>query len=347
MARRPRRGPRRRLGQLLRRARDGRAHSACPSTWRSSPTSASATSTSSRRGARADAGRLVQAPPAVLGRPRGDVRPPRPARRGAARPARRETAADIRPLDAKALGEALGAAEADDQAARLARHAGDHLRAARRALPACARRRSRSPRPSRSSPATTGCTPRASPRGRRRSPAQMVANFLGGGAVCNAFANQVGAEVCVVDVGVAADLPATPGLLPRKVGRGTADFTAGPAMTREEALAAIEVGIETARDLVAAGNKAPAHRRDGHRQHHRVRRPDLRVHRRRPGRGRPAAAPASTTRRTPARSTSSAAPSNSTSPTRPTRSASSPRSAAWSTPPWPASSSAARRCVRR
>ncbi|HEY9374482.1 nicotinate-nucleotide--dimethylbenzimidazole phosphoribosyltransferase, partial [Streptomyces sp.] len=85
---------------------------------------------------------------------------------------------------------------------------------------------------------------------------QMVANFLGGGAVCNAFASQVGAEVCVVDVGVASDLPATPGLLPRKVRPGTGDFTTGLAMTREEVLAAIEVGIETARDLVAAGNRA-------------------------------------------------------------------------------------------
>ncbi|MGW6569315.1 nicotinate-nucleotide--dimethylbenzimidazole phosphoribosyltransferase [Streptomyces sp. NPDC054975] len=85
---------------------------------------------------------------------------------------------------------------------------------------------------------------------------QMVANFLGGGAVCNAFANQVGAEVCVIDVGVASDLPSMPGLLPRKVRTGTGDFTTGLAMTREEVLAAIEVGIETARDLVAAGNKA-------------------------------------------------------------------------------------------
>ena len=85
---------------------------------------------------------------------------------------------------------------------------------------------------------------------------QMVANFLGGGAVCNAFANQVGAEVCVVDVGVASELPSTPGLLPRKVRAGTDDMTQGPAMTREEALRAVEVGIETARDLVAAGNKA-------------------------------------------------------------------------------------------
>lgn len=86
--------------------------------------------------------------------------------------------------------------------------------------------------------------------------AQMVLNFLGGGAVVNAFATQVGAEVCVVDVGVAGDLPAATGLLPRKVRPGTADFTVEPAMTRDEVLRAIEVGIETARDLVAAGNKA-------------------------------------------------------------------------------------------
>ncbi|MFB4197548.1 nicotinate-nucleotide--dimethylbenzimidazole phosphoribosyltransferase, partial [Streptomyces carpaticus] len=85
---------------------------------------------------------------------------------------------------------------------------------------------------------------------------QMVANFLGGGAVCNAFAQQVGAEVCVVDVGVKGELPGQPGLMPRKVRAGTGDITAGPAMSRDEALRAVEVGIETARDLVAAGNRA-------------------------------------------------------------------------------------------
>ncbi len=85
--------------------------------------------------------------------------------------------------------------------------------------------------------------------------AQMVANFLAGGAVVNAFAAQAGAEVTVVDVGVAADLDAVPGLLPRKIGRGTADFTAGPAMTRDQAVAALTAGIEVARDLVAAGNQ--------------------------------------------------------------------------------------------
>jgi nicotinate-nucleotide--dimethylbenzimidazole phosphoribosyltransferase len=84
---------------------------------------------------------------------------------------------------------------------------------------------------------------------------QMVANFLAGGAVVNAFARQLGAEVCVVDVGVAADLDPVPGLLPRKIARGTADMTAGPALTREQARQAVEAGIETARDLVAAGNR--------------------------------------------------------------------------------------------
>jgi nicotinate-nucleotide--dimethylbenzimidazole phosphoribosyltransferase len=85
--------------------------------------------------------------------------------------------------------------------------------------------------------------------------AQMVANFLAGGAVVNAFAAQAGAEVVVVDVGVAADLEPAPGLLPRKVARGTADFTQGPAMTREQAVTALTAGIEVARDLVAAGNR--------------------------------------------------------------------------------------------
>ncbi len=85
--------------------------------------------------------------------------------------------------------------------------------------------------------------------------AQMVANFLAGGAVVNAFAAQAGAEVTVVDVGVAAPLDPVPGLLPRKIAPGTADFTEGPAMTRDQAAAALTVGIEIARDLVAAGNR--------------------------------------------------------------------------------------------
>ncbi|MFA1542756.1 nicotinate-nucleotide--dimethylbenzimidazole phosphoribosyltransferase [Actinomadura monticuli] len=83
--------------------------------------------------------------------------------------------------------------------------------------------------------------------------AQMVANFLAGGAVVNAFAAQVGARVSVVDIGVAAELDAAPGLLRRKIAPGTADMTAGPAMTAGEARRAVETGIEVARELVADG----------------------------------------------------------------------------------------------
>lgn len=83
--------------------------------------------------------------------------------------------------------------------------------------------------------------------------AQMVGNFLASGAVVNAFARQVAADVLVVDVGVAGDLPSAPGLLRRKVAYGTADMTRGPAMTPEQARRAVETGIEVARDLVAAG----------------------------------------------------------------------------------------------
>jgi nicotinate-nucleotide--dimethylbenzimidazole phosphoribosyltransferase len=84
--------------------------------------------------------------------------------------------------------------------------------------------------------------------------AQMVANFLAGGAVVNAFARQIGADVVVVDVGVAADLPPAPGLIDRKVSLGTADFTAGPAMGARQVGQALAAGIGVARDLVAQGS---------------------------------------------------------------------------------------------
>ncbi len=83
--------------------------------------------------------------------------------------------------------------------------------------------------------------------------AQMVANFLAGGAAINVVARQVGARVVVVDVGVASDLAPGPGLLIRKVRPGTGDITSGPAMTRIEAAAALQVGLDVARELVAEG----------------------------------------------------------------------------------------------
>ena len=80
---------------------------------------------------------------------------------------------------------------------------------------------------------------------------QMVLNFLGGGAGINVLARHVGARVVVVDCGVAGDLPADEGLLSRKVARGTADFTQGPAMSREQAVAAVEIGIACVEDALA------------------------------------------------------------------------------------------------
>jgi len=85
--------------------------------------------------------------------------------------------------------------------------------------------------------------------------AQMVGNFLAGGAVINAFGRQIGAEVVVIDVGVAGVVPQAPGLQARKIAAGTADMTQGPAMTAAQVQAAIDVGIEVARDCVAQGSR--------------------------------------------------------------------------------------------
>ncbi len=76
--------------------------------------------------------------------------------------------------------------------------------------------------------------------------AQMVLNFLRGGAAINVLARHVGARVVVVDMGVAADLESQTGLVSAKIARGTRDFSVEPAMTRDEARRAIETGIEIA-----------------------------------------------------------------------------------------------------
>ncbi len=75
----------------------------------------------------------------------------------------------------------------------------------------------------------------------REVTAQMIVNFLHGGAAINVLARHVGARVVVVDMGVATDIVAA-SLLSRKIGYGTADMTKGPAMTREDALRAVETG---------------------------------------------------------------------------------------------------------
>ncbi|MDD5350891.1 MAG: nicotinate-nucleotide--dimethylbenzimidazole phosphoribosyltransferase, partial [Chthoniobacteraceae bacterium] len=81
---------------------------------------------------------------------------------------------------------------------------------------------------------------------------QMIHNFVNGGAGCNALARLVGAQVIVVDAGVAGDL--TPlvesgKIINKRVAPGTANIQHGPAMTREQAIRSIEVGIEVAQSL--------------------------------------------------------------------------------------------------
>lgn len=73
---------------------------------------------------------------------------------------------------------------------------------------------------------------------------QMVLNFLGGGAAINVLARHVGARVVIVDMGVAAEMPPHPNLVNAKVAPGTANIAIGPAMSRDQALSAIQAGIQ-------------------------------------------------------------------------------------------------------
>ena len=76
--------------------------------------------------------------------------------------------------------------------------------------------------------------------------AQMCANFAGGGAAINVLTGACDAEVRVVDVGVAADVAGLDGIEHRKVRAGTADLSAGAAMTVREVMVALAVGAEVA-----------------------------------------------------------------------------------------------------
>jgi nicotinate-nucleotide--dimethylbenzimidazole phosphoribosyltransferase len=89
--------------------------------------------------------------------------------------------------------------------------------------------------------------------------AQMVANFLRGGAAINAVARTVGAELVIVDAGVAAPIPAIDRIsqgitfIQKPVRRGTRNFTREPALTEDEALRAILLGYEVAAEAAQAG----------------------------------------------------------------------------------------------
>lgn len=81
---------------------------------------------------------------------------------------------------------------------------------------------------------------------------QMVLNFLAGGAAVNVLAHHASADVVCVDIGVNAEL-AHPGLVQRKLRYGTGNMAKGPAMSRDEAEAAILVGAEVVDNAVSQG----------------------------------------------------------------------------------------------
>ena len=82
---------------------------------------------------------------------------------------------------------------------------------------------------------------------------QMVYNFLRGGAGINVLARHAGAEIVILDAGVAADLDPHPLLRSVKVAYGTANMAVGPAMTRDQAVRCLEIGIDAAREQIGEG----------------------------------------------------------------------------------------------
>jgi len=83
--------------------------------------------------------------------------------------------------------------------------------------------------------------------------AQMVLNFVAGGAGVNVLARHVGSDVVVCDIGVDHDFEPVEGLRIVKVRKGTDNMAAGPAMSREDAVRAVEVGIGLANEFASRG----------------------------------------------------------------------------------------------
>lgn len=88
--------------------------------------------------------------------------------------------------------------------------------------------------------------------------AQMVLNFLGGGAAVSVMARKADVRLVIVDAGVASDLPDHPALNVVGAGKGTADISVGPAMTREQAETCVNAGIrfaiEAGSDILGTGD---------------------------------------------------------------------------------------------
>ncbi len=83
--------------------------------------------------------------------------------------------------------------------------------------------------------------------------AQMVLNFLAGGAAINILARNAGVEFVIVDAGIANPLPDHRDLHVLGIGRGTVDMTLGPAMTREQAEVCVNAGIRLAQQAAENG----------------------------------------------------------------------------------------------
>lgn len=83
--------------------------------------------------------------------------------------------------------------------------------------------------------------------------AQQLVNMCHGGTGVNALAGETGTQVWPIDIGIASDVPDAPGLRRHRVRSGTMDMTQGPAMTRDEAQRAVEVGIALANEAVDGG----------------------------------------------------------------------------------------------
>jgi len=95
---------------------------------------------------------------------------------------------------------------------------------------------------------------------------QMVLNFLSGGAGINVLSKHIGADVVVVDMGVAGEIvdvktkiakgtvkKTAINLITIKIAAGTANMAVGPAMTEEQAMASVEAGISISEEMIAKG----------------------------------------------------------------------------------------------
>ena len=83
--------------------------------------------------------------------------------------------------------------------------------------------------------------------------AQMVLNFLAGGAAISVMCRRLGIQQVIVDAGVATELPPHPELRVRRIGPGTADISEGPAMSEAQAVQSLEAGINLAAEVIASG----------------------------------------------------------------------------------------------